>query len=607
MDPEPETLVLPDLGPSLAPKVVLPTQSEEAHSEEPSVALPAPTRTSRRSELTLPTAADFGAPGGSRAGSRAGSKLASQAGSQPDSLHGSQAGSRPGSARSARARSRPGSARPESARPEHDPSCQPPAAVRRQRQISRAELPEWTPWTDRITKDGHKDAVLFVHLLGSGTMMFGPPSAGTGGPMPRPPSEGRPGSARPAPKMAAQPGRSSDASQVLVTAAADGSVRLFDLNDRGQQPCVRERMKLQPPDAGGGGPTGMPPKPFCTAFEFCEHSDARTAAQLDELNAIAEVDLEGPAPSSAGAILVGYQTGRIIGWDVPEGRLVANLVGHGGPVTALRCRRGLGISSWRGDLYALSASHDSTVRVWGLEVQQQEHRLGSGGRCLFTLDFGPRNPVADFVLLPRNMMMAACWNGTLSLINLKQPSCEVSTQASAVGLRTLCIADSELHGLGEDQQVFAGTEDGWVSAWHLQAYGRMVEVSSWKAHKGQITAVRTSRSWLLTASEDRSLRIWEAESGLLLQDFRGHAGGLLALSVSHRNRLVWSGSRDWTIRSWDLAEVERRVWEGEQMARCDAQSWAEEVVWRAHVKAMRKKKKPKSGKAKDKPPRGKKR
>eukprot|EP01012_Entosiphon_sulcatum_P005823 TRINITY_DN12672_c0_g1_i1.p1 TRINITY_DN12672_c0_g1~~TRINITY_DN12672_c0_g1_i1.p1 ORF type:complete len:417 (-),score=56.52 TRINITY_DN12672_c0_g1_i1:80-1330(-) len=58
---------------------------------------------------------------------------------------------------------------------------------------------------------------------------------------------------------------------------------------------------------------------------------------------------------------------------------------------------------------------------------------------------------------------------------------------------------------------------------------------------------------IVTASRDKTLKSWEAETGTHLHTFSGHDFNVSALAASEDGTLLCSGSRDNTVRLWDLA------------------------------------------------------
>ena len=58
--------------------------------------------------------------------------------------------------------------------------------------------------------------------------------------------------------------------------------------------------------------------------------------------------------------------------------------------------------------------------------------------------------------------------------------------------------------------------------------------------------------YLATASDDKSLRIWEAETGAALVELRGHTNYVFSCAFSPQTNLLVSGSFDETVKLWDV-------------------------------------------------------
>ena len=56
----------------------------------------------------------------------------------------------------------------------------------------------------------------------------------------------------------------------------------------------------------------------------------------------------------------------------------------------------------------------------------------------------------------------------------------------------------------------------------------------------------------LSGSEDKTLRLWEVESGKCLRTFEGHTGNVNSVCLSADGRYALSGSEDKTLRLWEV-------------------------------------------------------
>jgi len=61
---------------------------------------------------------------------------------------------------------------------------------------------------------------------------------------------------------------------------------------------------------------------------------------------------------------------------------------------------------------------------------------------------------------------------------------------------------------------------------------------------------------VVTASTDKTVRLWDARTGAEIRRFEGHEGGVQSVAFTPDNRRALSGSEDKTLRLWPLPKLD---------------------------------------------------
>lgn len=109
-----------------------------------------------------------------------------------------------------------------------------------------------------------------------------------------------------------------------------------------------------------------------------------------------------------------------------------------------------------------------------------------------------------------------------------------------------------------DRFIVAGNKSRKITSWQLKnkTLNRCFSQNSYSydSHDGLINAFVLSSDFqtLYSGSADRTIRIWNLNTGQLEHTLNGHTDSVLALAISPCDRFLYSGSADKTIKIWNL-------------------------------------------------------
>ncbi len=113
------------------------------------------------------------------------------------------------------------------------------------------------------------------------------------------------------------------------------------------------------------------------------------------------------------------------------------------------------------------------------------------------------------------------------------------------------IALSTVSFLPNGERFVTGGKDGVLRLWNQQT-GQLLQTM--RGHTGPVHAIAISPDGrlVLSCGDDRVVRLWELSSGKQLQTLQEHDGPIRSVVFSHDGKTGFSASTDGTIRQWDL-------------------------------------------------------
>ncbi len=213
-------------------------------------------------------------------------------------------------------------------------------------------------------------------------------------------------------------------------------------------------------------------------------------------------------------------------WDVESGQELRTLSGHS------RAVRGVALSADGGR--AVSASDDSTLKVWNVESGQELRTLAGHSRTV--------NGVA--LSADGGRAVSASDDSTLKVWDVE----------SGQELRTLAGHSFWVRGVAlsaDGGRAVSASEDRTLKVWDVES-GK--ELRTLAGHSGAVRGVALSADMgrAVSASQDGTLKVWDVESGKELRTLAGHLDRVKGVALSADGGRAVSASQDGTLKVWDV-------------------------------------------------------
>ncbi|MBD2692711.1 WD40 repeat domain-containing protein [Anabaena catenula] len=290
-------------------------------------------------------------------------------------------------------------------------------------------------------------------------------------------------------------------------------------------------------------PSDHPQKNVIGDWEFWQTLKGHTRG----INCLAYAVKTVPVESS------GYQYGKTVPilasgsrgetklWDLTKGELIETLSEYPWIMSELVDEvNSLAFSADGQTLVSVGA--DSTIKIWhtgALDLIDILHKHNGSVRCV--------------AFSPDSKMIATGGDDRRILF---WDLCNRQVEKS------LSLDDTAAHSmvLSQDGQILITGSYRKIKVWHTSSIVSKKKVEDIQplhilighSHIVSSLAISSDAKFLLSGSRDKTIKVWNLETGKLIHTLKSHRDGVYAVALSPNEQIIASGSADKTIKLWHL-------------------------------------------------------
>ncbi|NJO39244.1 MAG: hypothetical protein HC865_00725 [Cyanobacteria bacterium RU_5_0] len=231
-------------------------------------------------------------------------------------------------------------------------------------------------------------------------------------------------------------------------------------------------------------------------------------------------------------------------WDLETDTCFNTLTGHHKTVTS--------VSFSADGQFLASGSYDQSIKLWDIKTGRCWKTLQKHTHLIWSVAFHPHD----------DLLASGGEDYTARLWEIETGHCTKTLQGHSNVIYAIALHSTQrlLASSHEDQTVKLWDFDASIAHHRGSATVKTQPFRVLRGHTGRIFSIafHPTGHLLASASTDRTIKLWNPDTGHCLQTLQGHTSWVWAIAFHPAEHLLASASYDQTIKLWDVATGECR-------------------------------------------------
>ena len=125
------------------------------------------------------------------------------------------------------------------------------------------------------------------------------------------------------------------------------------------------------------------------------------------------------------------------------------------------------------------------------------------------------------------------------------PSCLYKTlNGHSNGINSVAISS-------DNRYIVSGSDDKTVRLWDFKS-GKLLKTLNGHSNSVNSVAISSDNRYIVSGSSDKTVKLWDVNSGNFLKTFSEHLSSVNSIAISSDSKYIVSGSWDKTVKLWDV-------------------------------------------------------